>query len=66
MSDNITDDLAETIKTARVINHARGYFAAVLDCTKFVSERNRDQAIARLMKKYESDHPEYARIKNDN
>ncbi|MCP4098291.1 MAG: hypothetical protein GY748_18830 [Planctomycetaceae bacterium] len=58
-------ELEETIKIARIINHARGYFAAVLDCTKFVSERNRDQAIARLMKKYESDHPEYVKVKND-
>ena len=59
-------ELEETIKIARIINHARGYFAAVLDCTKFVSERNREQAIARLMKKYESDHPEYVKVKNDN
>jgi hypothetical protein len=65
MSDNITDDLAETIRTQRIINHARGYFAAVLDCTRYVSERNRDQAIARLMKKYEADHPEYVKVKND-
>lgn len=61
----MTDDLEQTIKTARIINHARGYFAAVIDCTKYVSERNREQAIARLMKKYENDHIEYARIKND-
>lgn len=60
------DELEATIKAARIINHARGYFAAVIDCTKYVSERNREQAIARLMKKYENDHPEYARIKNDN
>ena len=59
-------ELEETIKTARIINHARGYFAAVLDCTRYVSERNREQAIARMIKKYEADHPEYTRVKNDN
>ncbi|MCP4505065.1 MAG: hypothetical protein GY903_06125 [Fuerstiella sp.] len=59
-------ELEETIKTARIINHARGYFAAVLDCTKFVSERNRDLAIARLMADYEKQHPEYVKVKNDN
>ena len=62
---SITDDLAETIKTQRIINHARGYFAAVLDCTRYVSERNREQAISRLMKDYDRDHPEYVRIKNE-
>ena len=61
----MTTELEETIKAQRIINHARGYFAAVLDCTKYVSERNRDQAISRLMKKYESDHPEYVKVKND-
>jgi hypothetical protein len=58
-------ELEQTIQTARIINHARGYFAAVLDCTRYVSERNREQAIARLIKKYEADHPRYARIKNE-
>ena len=58
-------ELEQTIQTARIINHARGYFAAVLDCTRYVSERNREQAIARLIKKYEADHPEYAKVKND-
>ena len=58
-------ELEETIKTARIINHARGYFAAVLDCTRYVSERNREQAIARLIKKYEADHPEYVKVKDD-
>jgi len=59
-------ELEQTIKAQRIINHARGYFAAVLDCTKYVSQRNREQAIARLMKKYEADHPEYVKVKNDN
>ena len=27
--------------------------------------RIREQAIARLIKKYEADHPEYAKVKND-
>ena len=58
-------ELEQTIKAQRIINHARGYFAAVLDCTKYVSERNRDQAIARLMADYEKQHPEYVKVKND-
>jgi len=58
-------ELEETIRTQRIINHARGYFAAVIDCTKYVSERNREQAIARLMTDYEKQHPEYVRVKNE-
>ena len=61
----MNDDLKNLIDEARTLAHARGYFAAVLDCTRYVSERNRDQAIARLMKKYEADHPEYVKVKND-
>ena len=62
----MTTELEETIKSQRIINHARGYFAAVLDCTRYVSERNRDQAISRLMADYEKQHPEYVKVKNDN
>jgi len=61
----MTTELEQTIQTARIINHARGYFAAVIDCTRFVSERNREQAIARLMADYEKQHPEYVRVKNE-
>ena len=61
----MTTELEETIKAQRIINHARGYFAAVIDCTKYVSERNREQAIARLMKGYEKSHPEYVRLKHE-
>jgi hypothetical protein len=61
----MTTELEETIRAQRIINHARGYFAAVLDCTKYVSERNREQAISRLMKQYDADHPEYVRLKHE-
>ena len=62
---SITDDLAEMIRTQRIINHARGYFAAVMKTTRYVSERNREQAISRLMRDYDKDHPEYVRLRNE-
>ena len=61
----MTTELEETIKAQRIINHARGYFAAVIDCTKYVSERNREQAIGHLMKEYDKSHPEYVRLKHE-
>lgn len=61
----MTTELEQTIQTARIINHARGYFAAVMDCTRFVSERNREQAIARLMADYDKSHPEYVRLRDE-
>ena len=62
----MTDDLEKTIHTARIINHARGYFAGIDDACRFLSGKNREFAIAKLMKKYEADNPDYVRVKNDN
>lgn len=58
------DELEETIRTARIINHARGYFAGIDDATKYMSGPNREEAIARLMRQYEIDNPDYVRVKN--
>lgn len=61
----MTDDLEKTIRTARIINHARGYFAGIDDATKYLSGENREGALALLMKKYEADNPDYVRVKNE-
>ena len=59
------DDLEKTIQTARIINHARGYFAGICEVTRYLSGENREEAIARLMKKYENENPDYVRVKNE-
>ena len=61
----MTDDLQTAIDEARIIAHARGYFAGILEATRFMSGVNRDVALAKHMHRYEIDHPEYARIKDD-
>jgi len=58
-------ELEETIKTARIINHARGYFAGICEATRYMSGVNREHALAKYMHRYEIDNPEYARIKDE-
>jgi hypothetical protein len=55
----------DDLQTAIIIAHARGYFAGILEATRFMSGVNRDVALAKHMHRYEIDHPEYARIKDD-
>ncbi len=59
------DDLQNAIDEARIIAHARGFFAGICEATRFMSSENREHALAKYMHRYEIDHPEYARIKDD-
>ena len=62
----MNDDLQNAIDEARTLAHALGYFAGIAEATRYMSGVNRDVALAKHMHRYEIDHPEYARIKDDN
>ena len=61
----MTDDLQNAIDEARIIAHARGYFAGICEATRFMSAVNREHALAKYMHRYEIDNPRYARIKDE-
>jgi|SaaInlLV_10m_DNA_2_1039722.scaffolds.fasta_scaffold157558_1 hypothetical protein len=62
----MTDELTESIMEGSTISHGRGYFAGITDAAKmFAKNQQYEQAVAKLMRQYEADHPEYRRIKNE-
>jgi hypothetical protein len=62
----MTDELTESIMEGSTISHGRGYFAGITDAVKlFAKHQQYEQAVAKLMRTYENEHPEYRRIKNE-